>query len=625
MKPRRWWLTALALGVLAPGVAGADPDPKAAKVDAKAAKVDPKAAKTPAAKPATPSTQPVAAAETTPANDAQPAAPEMVKQDLSGHDLGPSKRANVFERDRFFVDKTDSEKTEKGTLIQGSLTSSTFGYHESGGNLTPPPQPTPPVVFADVPDASRYDRLFTDLRLQTDFRHISAGRWDARIDVRGRLVGGADAQTAIIKPNTDTAVQSGLFGKNELEIKELWLVRKGVRSDVYIGRQFIPDLGALRIDGLRVDYASSEKLTWLGFAGLYPIRGSRSITDDYAQLYAEPNSVGQRGTAGRFTGTGGFGAAYRTLNTYGSVGGVVVAPFAGETPRVYATSTGYWRLGPKLDFYHFLILDAVGSNAVNTGLTNLSLGLNWKPDQRLRGTLTFDRVDTETLNVQAQAFLQNPDVNFNFFVQNEAFVQRIATNQGRASLSAGLGQLQRFELTAAMSYRYRGDVSLSTTAAMGMMPTIYLLPSAQSLEVYGSVTDRRSVANLRIGLDASKVFGVGDSSFQHTTSTTARLFLSHEIGNGRGEWELEGAYSHNEDDGAGIACDATKLQTCFGKAKSNVLSGGGNLFIRISRNWFTMASLFVNHTAIARSDNTLSVVDPAIVGLSGFFRLAYRF
>jgi len=49
------------------------------------------------------------------------------------------------------------------------------------------------------------------------------------------------------------------------------------------------------------------------------------------------------------------------------------------------------------------------------------------------------------------------------------------------------------------------------------------------------------------------------------------------------------------------------------------------LFIRISRNWFTMASLFVNHTAIARSDNTLSVVDPAIVGLSGFFRLAYRF
>ena len=616
----RWLTAALALAVLAPS-AGAAPDPKAPSGDASPKTADPakpatapaKPAAAPAAAPARPAAAPAKPAV---ADASQPAVtdkPELVKQDLSGHDLGPARRENVFERDRFFVDKTDSEQTAKGTLVQGSVTSSTFAYHETGGTLAP--------ATAGVPSASSYDRLFTDLRLQTDFRHISAGRWDARIDVRGRLVEQQSAVTANYVPATDPHAQSGLFGKNELEIKELWLVRNGTRSDIYFGRQFIPDLGGVKIDGARVDYASSEQLTWLGFAGLYPIRGSRSVTDDYAPLVTEADAAGNRKSAGRFTGAGGFGAAYRTLNTYGSVGGVVIAPFESETPRVYATSTGYWRLGPKLDFYHFLVLDAVGSNTANAGLTNLSLGLNWKPDQRLRGTLSFNRVDTETLNVQAQAFLQNPDPNVLFTaLQNEAYIQRVATNEARASLSAGLGQLQRVELTAAVTYRYRGDVTLTTQQST---PVSTVLLASQSVEIYGSILDRRSIGNLRLGLDGSRIFGVGDYTFQRNSSTSVRASAGHEIGNGRGEWELEVAYSHSEDQGAGVAC--ADLLSCFGSAKADVISGGGNLFIRISRNWLTMASLFVNRTAVTHVDAMTSSDDPPVTGLSGFFRLAYRF
>jgi hypothetical protein len=609
MKAARWWMAALALGMVAPS-AWAAPDPKAkpAKAaDAPTVVDDPDG-------PAAVAAEGKQGAPAAPSTPATPAAPGMVKQDLSGHDLGAARHENVFERDRFFVDKTDSDQTAKGTLVQGSVTSSTFGYHETGGTLAPA---SDGVV---VPSASPFNRLFTDLRLQTDFRHISAGRWDARIDVRGRLVSEPDPLTPSFVPITETHTQSGLFGKNELEIKELWLVRNGVRSDVYLGRQFIPDLGGVKIDGLRVDYATSEKLTWLGFAGLYPIRGSRSVTDDYSQLYAEPDATtGLRATAGRFTGSGGFGAAYRTLNTYGSFGGVIIAPFAGEDPRVYVTSTGYWRLGPKLDFYHFLILDAVGSNTANAGLTNLSLGLNWKPDQRLRGTLTFNRVNTETLNVQAQAFLQNPDPNFGTTFQNEAYIQRIATNEGRGSLSAGLGELQRVELTAALTYRYRGEITLTPP---GATPVVTVLPASQSLEVYGSILDRRSIGHLRIGLDGSRIFGIGDNTFQRTTSTSVRLSAGHEIGNGRGEWDLEVAYSHNEDDGTGVAC--ADLLSCYGSSKSDVVSGGGNLFFRLGRNWMTLLSAFVNSTTVTHVEMT-SVADPAAIGLSGFFRIAYRF
>jgi hypothetical protein len=541
---------------------------------------------------------------------------ELQKQDLNGHDLGTGKRENSFERDRFFVDKVDTAKSETGTLIQGSLTSTTFGYHETGGTLVPAVAGGEPV-----PSNSPFNRLYTDLRLQTDFRHISAGRWDGRVDVRGRMVSDPGSTTGNgFVPAGNSTVQSGLLGKNELEIKELWLVRNGTRSDVFLGRQFIPDLGGLKIDGLRIDYASSPKFTLLGFGGLYPIRGSRSIDSDYQPLLAQPAADGTRASAGRFTGAAGLGAAYRTLDAYGSLGGVALVPFSSEDPRVYATSTGYWRYGAKLDFYHLAIVDVVGSNAVNAGLTNLSLGVNYKPDQRLRWTLSFNRVDTETLNVQAQAFLANPDPGANL-VQNEAYLQRIATNQARTSLSAGLGELQRFELTAAFAYRYRGEVVLTSPATA--TPVTTTLPAAQSVEVYGSITDRRSIADLRLGLDASRVFGVGSSTFQRTASTTVRASAAHELGNGHGEWDLEAAFTNTADDNAGKAC--TDITTCFGAANANIYSFGGNLYYRLNRDWFALASAFVNLTSITHVDVAASTADPMVTGLTGFFRLSYRF
>jgi len=541
---------------------------------------------------------------------------DFQKQDLSGHDLGTAKKENAFERDRFFVDKTDTSKTEKGTLVQGSLTSTTFGYHESGDTIAP--------VADGIPSASQFNRLFTDLRLQTDFRHIGAGRWDARVDVRGRVVSDPGSTTDGFTPATNSTVQSGLLGESELDIKELWLVRNGVRSDVFFGRQFVPDLGGVKIDGLRVDYASSSKFTLLGFGGLYPIRGSRSITTDYQPLQSNPAADGSRSSAGRFTGAGGFGAAYRTIDAYGSFGGVALVPLSSESPRVYGTSTGYWRYGPTLDFYHFVVLDLVGSNAVNAGLTNLSLGVNYKPDQRLRGTLSFNRVDTETLNVQAQAFLLNPDAGLNV-IQNEAYLQRIATNQGRASLSAGLGELQRFELTAALSYRYRGEVVLTAPPQMvaATPPATATLPAAQSLEVYGSITDRHSIQDLRLGVDGSQIFGVGSATYQRTTSLSLRAFASHELAGGHGEWEAEVGYSSTKDDDAGQVCSS--VVTCFGAAQSSILSIGGNLYYRINRDWFAMGSLFVNRNSITHVDMGASTADPPVLGLSGYFRIAYRF
>ncbi len=534
---------------------------------------------------------------------------DFTKQDLSGHDLAGSRKSNLFEKDRFFVDKVDTKKTAKGTLIQGSLTSTSFAYRETGGTIQ--------GTGATAPAASQFSRMFTDLRLQTDFRHIGGGNWDARADLRGRYVTTPGINSRGFIPGTEKSSQSGFLGENELEIRELWLFRGGKRTDLTFGRQFVADLGGIKFDGLRFDYASSEKFTLLGFGGLYPIRGSRSITTDYTALKGTPDpTTGVRADAGKFTGSGGFGAAYRTQNSYGAFGGVALVPLSSESPRVFGTATGYWRANSKLDLYHYAVIDLLGSNTVNTGLTNLSAGLNFKPDQRLRATLSFNRVDTETLNVQAQAFLNDPDPAFSNVLQNEAFLIRVAQNAARASLSAALGPLQRFEITVASALRYRDDITLTPP---GMMATALTLPGGKSIEVYGAVTDRHSFEKLRIGLDGSHIFKSGGTSYQRTTSDQYRASASRELANGHGEWEAEIAYAKAKDDGVAAVC--ADILSCYGSSTSSTLSIGGNVFYRFNRDWLGIANLFLTHQSIT----SMGAADPPITGLSGFLRIAYRF
>jgi hypothetical protein len=537
------------------------------------------------------------------------------KQNLTGHDLGTKKRENEFERDRFFVDKVDTDKTEDGTLIQGSIASSTFLYKEMGGAFGAPMNGD-----LDAGNNNGPSRLFTELRLQTDFRHIKASRWEARVDARARVL--PPPRNAVqLTPTPENNIQSGFNGENEFELRELWLVRSGKRSDFFIGRQFVPDLGGVKFDGIRVDYAKSGKLTFIGFGGLYPVRGSRSVTTDYLPLKTESGA-----DAGRLVGTGGFGAAYRTVNAYGAIGGVAMYPLKIESPRFYITSTGYLRSGSKLDVYHFALVDLLGSAAADSTahvqLTNLSIGANAKPNPRLRLTASFNRVDTDTLNVQAGAFLggYDPSMVGQSIVQNEAYIIRLATNQARAGVSAGLGKAQRFEISTAVSYRYRQQFDLLAPETRMKLAT---LPAAKSIEVWGGIVDRRSIKGTRIGIDGSQTFSVGDVAYQRSELFMGRLFVNREIRGGRGEWEAEGSYSKVKDStiGGNINCVAN-VADCYGASNNTVIAVGGQMFYRLKTDWFGIGTLHVMRISNKRSDQ---VVDPAVLGITGFVRIAKRF
>jgi hypothetical protein len=520
---------------------------------------------------------------------------DLQKQDLTGHDLGTNKKASAFEKDRFFVDKVDTDETEDKTLVQGSIATSAFYYTESGGQY---------AGLAGVGNQGP-SRMFGDLRLQTDFRHISGGRWDARADARLRFVN-TPSNIALTQPNH---IQSGYTGQNEYDIRELWLIRSGKRSDVFLGRQYIPDLGGIKIDGLRIDYASSKKFTLIGFGGLYPLRGSRSLSTDY------------KGSAK--TVAGGFGAAYRTGNSYGSLGGVTEIPLPGggtnEKPRIYGTSSGYWRGGPKLDIYHFGLIDLYGSAGFQ--ITNLSAGLNYKPDPRLRVTANVNRVDTETLAVQAAAFLNPVDTTGTgpSVIQNEAYIRRLSTNQARAGVSAGLGHMQRFEVSTALTYRYRPSFKLSSPDGT----TIANLDAATSVDLWGGIIDRHSIKDARIGVDATASFNVGDVPYQRSTTQGFRLYVGHDLRDGRGDLEVEIAYTAIKDKLAKVDC--MDIASCYGNSSSTLLSVGGETNYRINANWIAIGSLFVTKVGTQVRSGMMAITDPSVTSITGFGRVAYRF
>src|SRR5207249_3124470 len=150
--------------------------------------------------------------------------------------------------------------------------------------------------------------------------------------------------------------------------------------------------------------------------------------------------------------------------------------------------------------------------------------------------------------------------------------------QYRGSLSAGLGDLQRFEATVAIAYRSRPSFAL--TDGMSSIN----LPGAHGVEVYGSLTDRRSIKDARLSVDVIRTFGVGTVAYQRSEVFALRGSIAHDIKDGKGEFEAEVSYATTKDSttngtctgGTGDAPSAlSNIPVCFGATNGSILSLGG--------------------------------------------------
>ncbi len=543
--------------------------------------------------------------------------------------IAPLAHAQDGQPDRFFSDKVseaDAEGEESDeTLIQGSLTSSTFVYSESGGTAASDNQNV-------VENASPATRLYTDLRAQLDAKHIAGSSFDVRLDARGRLSSSCDFASGDNEALFGTCrTQSGLYGDNEYDLRELYVHRTGASLDLRVGRQYVHDLAATKIDGLSAHYQASERISLLGFAGLYPARGSRSVTEDY------PVHVRDGEEQGRLMPiAGGAGGAYRFQSLYGSLGAVAIAPLADEADdasepaRLFVTSNGYWRPSSMLDFYHFVVVDLQGSSGGGAdGLTNLSLGVNFRPVPSLRVNGAVNIVDSETLEVIAQNRLENDGNMAANVVQNHIAVTRIASHSYRLGVSASLNE-QRFEVSASGQVRYRPAIDVPLVSGPSMNPDDRFEASSSG-EIMLAFVDRRSFLGFRLGASLLRILDIGigaDLPLGRSEATVVRLHSAKEFAEGRGQYDIDVSFLTSNDAGNSAECEPLSVNpfTCFGGSEVMTLSLGGTVFYRLDIDWMLMGSANVARQdfSTTNSDN-VQVDEDANLLLSGFARVAYRF
>lgn len=474
------------------------------------------------------------------------------------------------------------------TLWQGALTLSTFVHSEVSSQGEP--------VAGGVTglnSASPYQRLFADARLQLDGRHLGGGKWDMRLDTRLRLA--------------KSGLQSGAFGGNEYEAREFYAVRGGDRADVFVGRVLVADVAAIKIDGLRLDYGVNRTWTAIGFAGLYPRRGSRSLGDDYRGVY--PIAFGG-------------GAAYRTQSAYGAVGAAGILPMGDDTVaggkepvRALVSSNGFWRSGKDLVIYHYGVVDLAGAGGF--AVTNGSVGVNYRATRAVVLTGALHHMDTETLNVHAQTQLEDA-APLAGVIQNNIEVSRISSTALRGGASMAIGRDDRFELSGSAGLRTRPLVTLT---AEGVTTTI---AANKEMELFLQAV-ARDLWGARVALSYLRAFGVDNGNAPQTNAQAIRLVASRGFAQERGLWEGEVGQVAANDNNAGATCDPGNFPTCYGSAGARTFGATGRVYYRFKRDWFVLGSLELARERLDVASGATVTTQPGMTLITAFARVAYRF
>lgn len=528
----------------------------------------------------------------------------------------------------------DSGGSDNDTAFFGNITSSSFYFGETGRQTLIGAGP----MVTD--NASPNSRVFSELRLQLEANHISGGELDFKADVRTRF----QLERCGTRVDGDDEVlpclpsQSGTFGGTERDVREFYLRYRGPGYDITAGRQFMAELAAIKFDGIRYQQVNESKFKYFGFAGLYPLRGSRDVLSDYPAEPSDP--VDPLSSKKRLLPVvGGAGASYNRGRLYGSVGVAGILPRAKEriTPtaslaernRFLVSSNGYWSQSDKTDIYHYIVLDAAG--AAGVGISNLSVGVNHRPATSVNLFAHINRVDTETLNVHAQTRLEDVDQNNLAGLGNNWYVSRVAQESLRAGASGAFSQ-NRFQVTASGALRRRPEIVLRRNGddADPVVDTDddLVLPLAQALDITLNIVDRKSFERFRIAASVTRSAGFGDKNLDRSKSTSAVLQGSRDLLNGKGEFELNLNYLKADDDDRTLACDVAIINVlnCYGTSASSSIGAGGMVFYRPDRNWFAMGMLSAARQSLTTSDmGGTNRKHPSITAVTAFARLAYRF
>lgn len=440
-------------------------------------------------------------------------------------------------------------------------------------------------------DKATFSLGWGDLRIIMDARRLP-GQFELHLDGRVRISGEYSRDAAITQANQTTA--RGYLGGREYDLREAYFRRRGSKVDFALGRMFVVESDATKIDGGRLWWHIHKKWDASIFAGAYPNPFSRSLSTDY--------QYGDSYYGGTFAG--GLTLNYTYDKFWGSVSGTAAylggnddggpldpaAPqgrLATEGVRSFITWTGFERFVHWLDFYHSLVLDVAGAAGVQ--LTRFNFFTTARAGRFFTLRAGYDHMSSIAIEMFLLNLLQQRrDLMLVNAISNNLLVNRVARDEARLQANVHFGLVNIFT---------EGRVRFRSLVNPGEDPQFVDMMGNQAApglawDATAGIRDSGSLRGLRLG--------TWYTYFNHFRSTSH--ILGVEIGRSfldeRLSFDLNFLYAKTRDQAAGdmTACGpgqtmpavTSLIPACYGQRDGASYETALTITGSPSKRWFLL-------------------------------------
>ena len=446
---------------------------------------------------------------------------------------------------------------------------------------------------ADAPEnkqAAPFSLGYGELRAVIDARRLS-NRVDLHLDGRVRATESWSIDDAS-SGNYPAITARGYLGGPEYELREAWAKVRDEHVDVLLGRQYVLEADALKIDGARLIWRVAEHWETGLFGGAYPDPYSRSVTTDYVGSFAAAGGAHVGYSYQKVWGS--FGAASSYLGGMDDGGTLDPANPAGtparEPPRTWVAWKSFERFTSWLDVYHDLVVDLTGAAGVQ--LTRLDAQAQLHASV-FSVRLGYDYLSSLAIEMYLSRLLANRALFPNANIENNLTVQRTAHQQGRVEAQVALGKLRLF---AEGRLRFRSIVQPKDDPQFVTASGTQVAPSL-SWEATAGARDLGSLAGVRLALWGTYLTAFRGKSYIGALEA-GRDFLGDKLA-----VDLRLLYSRTTDPLFGVACDGSTamnaLATCYGARVGNEYEAALTVAVSPAEHWFAFVDyrLLVDQSA----------------------------
>ena len=300
--------------------------------------------------------------------------------------------------------------------------------------------------------------------------------------------------------STDAATQGadqiaarGYLGGREYEVRQAFVRRRGENVDFALGRMFVPEADALKIDGVRLWWRMAKHWDASIYAGAYADPFSRSLTTDYSGGFAFAGGLDTTYTYDKIWGSISVNSSYLGGN---DDGGSLTGPGVKktETPRTWITWTDYVRIASWFDVFTDVVLDVTGAGGVQ--LTRLDALASLRAGKHLTFHAGYDHLSAFAIEMWLTRLLADRANHIAGTVENNLIVERTARDEVRGDADLSFG---KFSVFADGRFRKRALITLSEDPQFQGVNGQLITPGT-AYDITGGVRDRGSLAGIRAGL-----------------------------------------------------------------------------------------------------------------------------